>query len=323
MRPLWKDILAAVWIGMILPGIMLNIFVWKQRQREPDQLPILQGQPVQKSGNSIIVRNPEGVRTDMDLDTYLTGVLLAEIPAGFQEEALKAQAVAARTYAWKAHTKGGKHQDSSVCVDASCCQAYIREADYLSRGGNPEHLEKVRRSVLSTSGMVLFYAGEPIEATYFSCSGGSTEDAAAVWGADVPYLQAVASPVEENTKHFVTTTKLPVSDFSGRLGVNLSDGGIGQPVYTAGGGIQTINIGGKDFTGVQLRSLLGLKSTAIQMSVVGDQVVITTKGYGHRVGMSQYGADAMAVAGSTYEQILAHYYPGTALCSYRDLTKGN
>lgn len=312
MRPLWKDILAAVWIGMILPGIMLNIFVWKQRQREPDQLPMLQGQPVQKSTNCIMVRNPEGVCTDMDLDTYLTGVLLAEIPADFPEEALKAQAVAARTYAWKAHTEGGKHADTSVCADASCCQAYIREADYLSRGGNPEHLEKVRRSVLSTSGMVLFYDGEPIEATYFSSSGGSTEAAVAVWGSDYPYLQAVSSPEEP----LVDSVSFSAEEFQNALGKYLPGEPkewFGSVEYTEGGGVATMEICGELYTGVELRSLLDLRSTDFQVETKEKTILITTSGYGHRVGMSQYGANTMAQNGSNYQQILQHYYPGTNL----------
>lgn len=300
-----------VWIyvlilAVVLPGVILKLYPQKTNNEYIPKEPV-------EEVISISLLQEDGTASQVELETYVLGVVTAEMPVDFDIEALKAQAVLARTYALKRSTAADKHPEGALCTVSSCCQAYsTQSAD-----------SKVHEAVEATEGLVLSYGGSFIEATYFSCSGGFTEDAAAVWGADVPYLQAVASPGEENTKHFVTTTKLPVSDFSGRLGVNLSDGGIGQPVYTAGGGIQTINIGGKDFTGVQLRSLLGLKSTAIQMSVVGDQVVITTKGYGHRVGMSQYGADAMAVAGSTYEQILAHYYPGTALCSYRDLTKGN
>lgn len=314
MRPLWRDILDAVWIGMILPGVLLNIFVWKQRQQEVAQLPTLYQQSVQESGNCILVQDQKGVHTNMDLDTYLTGVLLAEIPADFQEEALKAQAVAARTYAWKAHSTGGKHGDNSVCTNSACCQAYVQEDDYLSRSGNPDHLEKVRNAVVSTSGMVLFYDGEPIEATYFSSSGGSTEAAVAVWGADYPYLQTVSSP-EEVLVESVYYTK---EEFEQALGISLSGDHsqwFGPASYTEGGGVASMDICGKSYTGVQLRSLLGLRSTVFQMEVEDGKIKITTRGYGHRVGMSQYGANVMAEQGRTWQQILQHYYPGTTLVS--------
>lgn len=148
----------------------------------------------------------------------------------------------------------------------------------------------------ATSGWVLTYEGELIEATYFSCSGGSTEDAAAVWGTEFPYLQAVASPGEEKAAHYTDTVRLSAEAFQDALGVTLS----GSPgswfrdvTYTDGGGIDTIVIGGTSYKGTSLRSALGLRSTAFSISTTEDTVTITTRGYGHRVGMSQYGADAM------------------------------
>ena len=312
MRPLWKDILAAVWIGMILPGTVLNAFVWKENQLELQQLPQLQVQIIPESGQSILVQNTDGTCTNMDLDTYLTGVLLAEIPAGFHEEAIKAQSVAARTYAWKAHSTGGKHGDSSVCTEASCCQAYIGEDAYLSRGGNRDDLDKVRKLVQATSGMVLLYDGEPIEATYFSSSGGSTEAAVAVWGSDYPYLQAVSSP-EECLADSVTFS---VEEFQNTLEKHFPgdpEEWFGSVEYTEGGGVATMQICGEIYTGVELRSLLALRSTDFQVHTEDDTIVITTNGYGHRVGMSQYGAHTMAKNGSNYQKILQHYYPGTNL----------
>ena len=313
MRPLWKDVLAAVWLGMILPGIVLNLFVWKERHRESQQLPTLPMQTVQEPGQSILVRDPDGTRINMDLNNYLTRVLLAEIPAEFHEEALKAQAVAARTYVWKAYTTGGKHGDSSICTDSACCQAYMTEDSYLSRGGHPENLEKVRQSVQSTSAIVLLYDGELIEATYFSSSGGSTEAAVAVWGTDYPYLQAVSSPEEAYADTVIYTKE----DFQQRLGIPLSEDAVqwfGFVTYTEGGGVASMEICGEHYTGVQLRSLLSLRSTAFHMHEDGGAIKITTTGYGHRVGLSQYGANAMAEKGSTWQQILQHYYPGTTLC---------
>ena len=144
----------------------------------------------------------------------------------------------------------------------------------------------------------------------------AAEDAAAVWGTDFPYLQAVASPGEEKAAHYTDTVRFSAEAFQDALGVKLS----GSPgswfrdvTYTDGGGVDTIVIGGTSYKGTSLRSALGLRSTAFSISTTEDTVTITTRGYGHRVGMSQYGADAMAVTGSTCQEILVHYYPGTTL----------
>lgn len=312
MRPLWKDILAAVWLGMILPGIVLHAFVLKERHREISLAQPVQVKAQQNDSSFIPVRDPDGSCRSMELDTYLTGVLLAEMPADFHPEALKAQSVAARTYTWKAYTTGGKHGDGSVCTDSVCCQAYIPEETYLARGGTAENLEKVRQAVQATTAMVLTYEGDLIEATYFSSSGGSTEAALAVWGTDFPYLQAVSSPEEAA----VETVAYSLPEFQKRLGRSLSENPeewLGPVTYTDGGGVATMEICGETYTGPELRRMLGLRSTAFRVSVEGESITITTRGYGHRVGMSQYGANAMAEGGSNYQKILQHYYPGTCL----------
>ena len=319
MRSLWKDMLVAVWLGVIIPGIVLNGIVLKERQagEEPKPLSLTDKTLVQRL---ILVRDPEGTVTEMDLDAYLSGVLLAEIPGEFHTEALKAQSVAARTYTWKAFTTGGKHGDHSVCTDSACCQAYIPEEVYLSRGGTVENQEKVSGAVSATSGFVLYHDGALIEATYFSSAGGHTEAAADVWGADFPYLQAVSSP-EEIRSHEVIYT---AGEFENLLGVNLSgdcENWFGAVSYTEGGGVGTMEIGGTIYSGTQLRSALRLKSTDFQMHPEGERIRITTQGYGHRVGMSQYGANAMAEAGSTWQQILQHYYPGTILAPLEEIRR--
>ena len=252
----------------------------------------------------------------MDMDPYITGVVLAEMPASFEPEALKAQSVASRTYAWKASLTGGKHGDGSVCTESSCCQGYVAESTYLEKGGTQEAVDNVSLAVAQTSGCVLTYGGELIEATYFSCSGGSTEDAAAVWGTDYPYLQSVSSPGEEKAASYTQTLSFTPEEFQAALGREMN----GAPeswftitTYTEGGGVAAMTIGGETYTGTELRTMLSLRSTAFSVAASGAEIRITTRGYGHRVGMSQYGADAMAVQGSTYPEILGHYYPGTEL----------
>lgn len=317
MRPLWKDVLTAFFMGMILPGLILNFAVILLDRNETKAVPTISQETVPpRAALPMRLRWEDGNLEDQDMDTYLVGVLLAEMPASFEEEALKAQAVAARTYTRKAYMTGGKHGDGSVCTQPSCCQSYISKEDYLAQGGTPEGLENISGAVAATAGEVLTYEGELIEATYFSCSGGSTEDAAAVWGVDFPYLQAVESPGEEGAAYHRDTVQFSPEAFQTALGCTLQgapDSWFGAAVYTEGGGVASMNIGGEAYTGTQLRSLLGLRSTAFTVSAGEDTITVTTRGYGHRVGMSQYGADAMAVLGSTYQEILAHYYPGTSI----------
>lgn len=323
MKSIWKDILTALLMGMVVPGSLLNVTVALLDNGPENRIP--EQTAAQETAAQTVpetVRQPMRLRREsgsveeMDMDEYLVGVVLAEMPASFEPEALKAQAVVARTYTRKAYETGGKHGDGSVCTSSYCCQAHLTEDAYLARGGTAEGVEKIRAAVEATSGYVLTYGGELIEATYFSCSGGSTEDAAAVWGTDFPYLQAVDSPGEENAAHYTDTVTFTPQVFQDVLGTRLGGSPrswFGSAAYTDGGGVATISIGGETYTGTQLRALLGLRSTAFAVSATDTEITITTRGYGHRVGMSQYGADAMAVSGSGFEEILAHYYQGTVL----------
>lgn len=321
MNGLLKDVLLSVGMGMVLPGVMLNFAVMLLENTADVPAAVVDDLPgeiqeVHRIPLSMRMRNADGTTSDQDMDAYLVGVVLAEMPAYFEEEALKAQAVVARTYTQKAYSTGGKHGDGSICTEPSCCQAYITESAYLERGGTREDVEKIRATVLETSGYVLTYEEQLIEATYFSCSGGSTEDAAAVWGTEYPYLQAVDSPGEEAATYYTDTAVYSRQQLEAALDITLSGNSAGwfsDISYTAGGGVDTVSVGGQVFEGTQIRKLLNLRSTAFSVSPDGNSVVITTRGFGHRVGMSQYGADAMALSGCTFAEILAHYYPGTSL----------
>ena len=267
------------------------------------------------SGGSLSVLDGDGLLRQMELDSYLTGVLLSEMPASFPEEALKAQAVVARTYAGR-RMEGGKHGDAAVCMDPGCCQGYLSPEEYLAAGGSQADVDRLRAAVAGTEGLVLTYGGELIDATYFSCSGGQTEDAVAVWGQNVPYLQSVESPGEEDAPRYTDTITFTPDRFralTGCAGGGAPETWFGTVTYTEGGGVDTLELCGRVVTGKELRSLLGLRSTAFSVEVREGQIVIDTRGYGHRVGMSQYGARAMALEGADCAEILAHYYTGTAL----------
>jgi len=327
MKQLTKDILISLLMGVLVPAMVLNFAaaLWN-RQREPAPAEIIPQESTEAATVSLPVRVRRGETVEEgDMDTYLVGVVLAEMPASFEPEALKAQSVVARTYAQKAYITGGKHGDGSVCTASACCQAYIDEADYLAKGGKKENVEKIRSAVFATAGEILTYNGQIIEATYFSCSGGSTEDAAAVWGTDFPYLQAVDSPGEEHASHYEDTVTFTPSEVSEALGVRLTGPPavwIGAVTRTDGGGVETIEIGGTEFSGTEIRTLLGLRSASFDIYTSLEEITVTTRGHGHRVGMSQYGADAMAVTGSTYRQILAHYYQGTELMTLSNHPSG-
>lgn len=321
-----KELLIAVLLGGVMPFAAFRITeVWVKNHHTPEAtLPVIQqAEPTetQPSQQQIPVQMADGVVHDMDLEEYLAGVVLAEMPAEFETEALKAQAVVARTYALKRTTTGNKHPQNAVCTDPACCQAYRETADFLQSGNPVDLLEKVRSAVQQTKGQVLTYNGILIEATYYSCSGGRTEDAQAVWGAEIPYLQSVESPGEEKATHYIDTVQFSTAEFCRLLGRDLPGnpaGWIGDVSYTAGGGVDRIYIADQEYQGTQLRQLLGLRSTAFVITAAGDTVTITTKGYGHRVGMSQYGAEAMAVTGNDYTQILAHYYQGAQLQQWQN-----
>ena len=323
MKPIYREVLLAAVLGLILPSLVLQVALGLENGPAtvatvaPEETAAVEKLPADSDGQDLkILLRQEDAVTDMGLEEYLVGVLLAELPASFEKEAKKAQAVVARTYAWKAYTTGGKHGDGSVCTDSTCCQSYIDPVKFEDSGGSPEAVAAAEEAVQETAGYVLTYGGNLIEATYFSCSGGRTEDAVAVWGSDYPYLRATDSPGEENATHYTDTVTFSKDDFCRALGITLGDdpaGWVGFTTFTAGGGVNTMLIGGKDFSGTELRRLLGLRSTAFSVHAEDEKISIVTKGYGHRVGMSQYGADAMAVSGKDYTEILTHYYRGTQL----------
>lgn len=251
---------------------------------------------------------------EMELEEYVLQVVLGEIPAEFHQEALKAQAIAARTFAWRARTTGGKHGSGAVCTDSACCQGFVSEEEFLEKYGIEDDLDKMRAAVEATAGTIITYRQEPIEAAYFSSSGGSTEDALEVWGGEYPYLVSVESP--EEAAQGEAEQAFSSAFLESALNTRLE----GEPEtwfsdwkHTAGGGVAQVRIGNRTFSGTQVRRLLNLRSTRFSVSIEHDVVFFHTLGYGHRVGMSQYGANAMAQQGKTFEEILKYYYTGTDL----------
>lgn len=310
MKSIMKQFVQSAVMTVVLPGMMLSSSEKLPQMDQAEQL-VCQHTwiPVQKEDGRIVA---------MELEDYISRVVLGEMPASFDEEALKAQAVAARTYTLRMVEEGSRHQ-GAVCTDYRCCQSYMDPEEYLRTRGTQEHVDKILEAVADTAGEVVCYDGELICATYFASSGGYTEDAREVWGQSYPYLTSVSSP--ESSVYDDKVVRFSFQEFQERLGVTLKgtpESWFGAATYTVGGGVDSMRIGQIRYSGVEIRGIFGLHSTVFQVEVTDDSIVFQTDGYGHRVGLSQYGAEAMAVDGYTYDQILAHYYQGTTLETYRN-----
>ena len=259
---------------------------------------------------------------ELTLEDYLVGVVAAEMPATFPEEALKAQAVAARSYAlWQIGS--GKHPEADLCADPGCCQAWRSEASLRESWGEDadEKLARIRAAVEATAGETLSYEGEPVLAVFHSSSPGRTEESGQIWNA-LPYLVSVSSPeTAQDVPGFVSELRCapldfrdvilsayPQADFSGP-----EETWIGPFEQDAGGRVAYQELGGVAIPGKELRALFSLRSTAFSLTYEEGLFLFTVTGFGHGVGMSQYGAMVMARDGADYREILSHYYPGTEL----------
>ena len=266
---------------------------------------------------------------EMDLGEYLLGVVRAEMPASFHPEALKAQAVAARTYTLYKLQTGGNHGDAAdICTNPTCCQAYIGEerarANWGENAGAYE--KKIEEAVAGTDGQVILYGGVPILAVFHSSSAGLTRAAGEVWLNDLPYLQAVSSPeAAEGIPNYYSRVEFspeelrqkllasfPAADLTGDPAGWLKD-----PRTDSAGSVSTLSVGGATVKGSALRAALGLRSACFTWELQEDRLVFFVTGYGHGVGMSQYGANAMAEEGAEYREILTHYYTGVTVDPYR------
>ena len=262
------------------------------------------------SVSEITVYRSNGSVINLNMTDYLVGVVSSEMPASFNLEALKAQSVLARTYALKIKQTGKK------LTDTVNTQSYIDIDQMKNKWGNSfnTYYNKIKNAVENTNGEYLSYNGNYIEALYHSTNNGKTESSLDVFGNYYPYLISVSSEYDKNASSYLRTINMPLDTISNKLGLSLNnDSVINILSYTDGGNIKEININGNNFSGKKVRELLGLRSADFDISISDNNANITTRGYGHGVGMSQYGANGMANAGYSYKGILSHYYPGTTL----------
>lgn len=280
------------------------------------------------NGKVKLYHKEEDAVEELDLEDYIMGVVASEVPANFNEEALKAQAVAARTFYMSKRNnpcKDAKSKNAEIC-DTTNCQVYMSKADRFSKWSKNEaesNWSKIQKAVLDTKGQILTYENLVLEyPQFFSVSSGKTEDAKDVFSVNVPYLKSEESKGEENAPKYKTTLEVPISEFINKINskynnANLKKESLSSTIkvesYTEGGSVKEIKVGGEIIKGTEFRTLFNLNSTNFKLEF-GDKVIkINCTGYGHGVGMSQWGANAMAKNGAKYNEILKHYYNGVEI----------
>ena len=268
----------------------------------------------------------------VDLEDYVLGVISGEMPAAFNEEALKAQAVVARTYAVKRLIYPCEKAEGADICDSVHCQVYMNKKDRMNswdKNKAQDYWDKLQRAVSSTKGEVLTYNGELVlYPQFFSTSWGKTEDCSAVFSLSLPYLKSVSSPGEDEAPKYKSKTIISSTQFINKInsnfkGANLNISNLRNSVKISsrnqGGSVNEIKIGDTSIKGTQFRSVFDLNSANFNISFTNKAVVIETSGYGHGVGMSQWGANAMAEKGAKYNEILSHYYNGIQLNNISEL----
>lgn len=259
-----------------------------------------------KFNNIKLLHKKTGEIEELPLDEYLYGVVSAEMPANYEKEALKAQAVVARTYTIYKIIKGSKHENANICDDASCCEAWISKEDRLAKWNEEErqaNWKKIVSAVEETKGKIITYNNEPINAFFHASSGGTTEIPSNVWGGNgYPYLQVVATAGEDAYSQYsseVTLTReellKKIKEYHQNIEIDFTNAEeIKILEYTDSGRVKTIKFGNIEISGTEARTIFGLKSAMFTIEKNEENIIFKVIGYGHGVGMSQTGADSLA-----------------------------
>ena len=319
--------LLAVGLAFVLP-ILLSVTPGGQaapQAAEPSPAPTPEPQRRQVLDESILlsVQTADGA-VEMTMADYLPAALAGEMPAAFHPEALKAQAVALRSYAlYYRDARKAQHPDADICTGAGCCAAFASEEELHLRWGSSYALyaAKLRDAVCATDGQYLVYDEAPILAVFHASSGGQTESGANL-GIPQPYLQSVFSPeTPETVAQLESSVEVTAQEFKAAILGIAPEAALGEDpaawlgevIHNDAGRVERVSIGGAAVSGLALRQLFSLRSTDFTLRWDGDCFRFSVSGYGHGAGMSQYGADVMAEGGADYTEILAHYYPGASL----------
>lgn len=255
----------------------------------------------------------------IELDKYLYNVVAAEMPVTYEKEALRAQAIVARTYTLYKIINGSKHKNADICDDYGCCQAWISKEDRYKnwKDNKDEKWKKIVASVDDTKGKIITYKGNVINAFFHSNSGGKTESPKYVWGGEgYPYLQSVETIGEDEYDQYSSEVSISKDEFEKLMKKEHKDFKIDWneskcieiKTYTTGNRVEKIKIGNKTLTGVEVRKIFSLKSANFEVKIGEKNIKFTVIGYGHGVGMSQTGSNTLAKQGKTYEEIIKHFY---------------
>ncbi len=267
---------------------------------------------------NLLHKNDNSVET-IELEEYLVNVVAGEMPVDYELEALKAQATVARTYTLYQIENGKKHDNADICDDSNCCQAWVSKEKRFERWGEnqEEKWEKIRTAVYASAGDIITYQGRPIDAFFHSNSGGSTEIPVNVWGGtNYPYLQVVETSGEENYSQYYSEIELSTDEIEKKMKEKYNDFSINWNEedsikileYTESSRIRTIKIGNKNISGVEARSIFGLRSSNFTFERNDNKIKFKVIGYGHGVGLSQTGSNTLAKEGKNYKEIIEHYY---------------
>ncbi|MDR0884199.1 MAG: stage II sporulation protein D [Oscillospiraceae bacterium] len=267
-----------------------------------------------------LLRSVSGKTEELPLEDYVLGALAAEMPASNEPEALAAQAVAVRTNALYARN----HPDATLAGadladTAGTHQGYADKTQRQAQWGKDADIyeEKLTKVVADTAGKIVLYKDKPAFAAFHALSCGMTESAANVWGNDLPYLRPVNSAGDTLSPNYAKTIIVPIADFLEKVAQLGGDKNakelVGKATLTASGTVAGLKLGGKELKGTEIRTAFALPSAAFDLTLTQTEASFACRGYGHGVGLSQFGAQTMAAQGSNWREILAHYYPGTTI----------
>lgn len=276
-----------------------------------------------------LLHTESGQIEELCLDEYLYGVVSAEMPASYEKEALKAQAVVARTYTiYQIQKNGDKHQNAHICDSYECCQAWISKEERFAKWEENEresNWQKIIEAVNETAGKIITYEGKPINAFFHSNSGGVTESSVNIWGGvEYPYLKSVETSGEEGYSQYSSEVSFTQEELLNKMKEKYPDMHIDFNLeecikileYTDSGRVRTIKFGNIQIAGTEARTILGLKSTNFVVNRKDGKIIFSVIGYGHGVGMSQTGADSLAKSGKGYVEIVKHFYTGVEITNY-------
>lgn len=310
---------------LIIPGIItISLYDGKDKKVESSE----------KNTDGLMIKvydTEHNEIEEMNLEDYVVGVVAAEMPALYELEALKAQAVAARTYALR-RMEDHKGEEQDITDDYTVDQAYLSKEELKEKWGDQFYIyyEKIEQSVQETQGEIMVYDQEPIEAVFHAISAGKTQSAKETWNHDVPYLMSVDSIYDEQSPDYMHQIEVSNEEFIDQLegaveDIQLSQENLAQQIqiYERGeaGYVKKVLVGNKILTGDQIREIFGLYSSNFTIVETEDHIIFTTKGYGHGAGMSQYGANSMAKKGESYDIILKHYYKGIQIIHENQLNR--